>query len=68
MDNTEKTKIITLLKYWIEHNKEHGVEIVDWAEKVRLLGEDEACEQMLKAVKDMDKANELLTQALKKLA
>lgn len=64
MDNSEKEKICTLLKYWIEHNKEHGQEIAEWAEKARMLGEDEACKQMLKAVQEMDKADGLLSQAL----
>jgi len=67
MEDSDKAKIKTLLNYWIEHNKEHSQEIIEWAEKARALGEDEACEQMLAAVQEMDKASELLAQALKKL-
>ena len=67
MEDSDKTKIETLLNYWIEHNKEHSEEIAEWAEKARALGEDDACEQMLEAVEEMDKANELLAQALEKL-
>ena len=67
MEGSDKAKIKTLLNYWVEHNKEHSQEIIEWAEKARALGEDEVCEQMLEAVQEMDKANEQLAQALKKL-
>jgi uncharacterized protein YgbK (DUF1537 family) len=67
MDYSDKERISTLLSYWIEHNKEHSKEIIEWAKKARVMGEDEACEQMLKAAQEMDKADELLAQALKRL-
>jgi nickel/cobalt exporter len=67
MDYDDKERIKTLLNYWVEHNKEHGREITEWAGKVRALGEDETCERMLEAVREMDKADELLAQALEKL-
>ncbi|HEX78874.1 MAG TPA: hypothetical protein G4O19_01830 [Dehalococcoidia bacterium] len=67
MGHDDREKIRTLLSYWIEHNKEHGEEITEWAEKARALGKDEAYERMLKAVQEMHEADELLAQALKKL-
>ena len=67
MDDSERVKLKTLLNYWIEHNKEHSQEFKEWADKAKVLGETEVCEEMLQAVKEMDKASELLTRALKGL-
>ncbi len=67
MDSDEKTKLRTLLNYWVEHNKEHSQEFREWAEKVKVFGEAEACEEMLAAAQDMDKASESLSQALRRL-
>lgn len=67
MDNDERVKLRTLLNYWIEHNKEHSQEFREWAEKAKVLGEVEAYEEMLRATQQMDKASELLSQALRRL-
>ncbi|MBA7668398.1 hypothetical protein ES703_76508 [subsurface metagenome] len=67
MGNEEKAKLRTLLKYWIEHNKEHSQEFKEWADKVKGFGEAEASEDMLQAVQAMDKASERLLRALKRL-
>ncbi len=67
MDEAEKEKLRILLGYWIEHNREHGEEFKEWAEKSRDLGEAMVCEDLLDAVQHMDKANEFLLRALRKL-
>ncbi len=67
MANEERAKLRTLLNYWIEHNKEHGQEFREWADKVKGVGEAEVAEEMLQAVQEMDKASERLLQALKLL-
>ena len=67
MGNDEKTKLRTLLNYWIEHNKEHSQEFREWASKAKELGETEAGEDMLRAAQEMDKASEILSQALTRL-
>lgn len=67
MHNEERAKIRTLLNYWIAHNKEHSQEFRDWAGKVKASGETEAAEEMLLAAQEMDKASEILSQALRRL-
>ena len=67
MSNDERAKLRTLLNYWIEHNKEHGQEFREWADKAKGFGEAEASEEMLQAAQEMDKASESLSQALRRL-
>jgi transposase-like protein len=67
MGNDERIKLTTLLNYWIEHNREHGQEFREWAEKAEGLGETEVAKEIQEAVKEMDKASELLSQALSRL-
>lgn len=67
MGNNERSKLRTLLNYWIEHNKEHSQEFREWAGKVKEFGEDETYKEMLQAAREMDKASEFLFQALKRL-
>jgi len=63
----ERAKLRTLLNYWIEHNKEHSQEFREWADKAKVLGEAEAGEDMLRAAQEMDKASEILSQALRRI-
>lgn len=67
MDNNERTKLGTMLSYWIEHNKEHSQEFREWAGKARVFGEAEVSEEMLAAAQEVDKASESLSQALRRL-
>ena len=67
VDNDERAKLKTLLNYWIEHNKEHSQEFREWASKAKVLGEAQACEEMLRAAQEMDKASESLSRALRRL-
>ena len=67
MSDEEKSKLKTLLNYWVEHNQEHSQEIKDWADKAKALGEAAAAEEMLLAAQEMDKASGLLSQSLKRL-
>jgi len=67
MDNDERAKLKTLLNYWIEHNKEHSQEFREWAGKAKVFGETQACEEMLRAAQEMDKASESLSRALRRL-
>jgi len=63
MGNDERAKLKTMLNYWIDHNKEHSQEFREWAEKAKAFGGVEACEKMLQAAQEMDKASESLSQA-----
>ena len=67
MDNDEKAKLQTLLNYWIEHNKEHSQEFREWAGKAGDFGDTEVSEEILAAAQGMDRANESLSRALKRL-
>ena len=67
MGDEERVKLRTLLNYWVEHNMEHSQEFREWAEKVKGFGEAEAGEDMLRAAQEMDKASEILSQALRRL-
>ena len=68
MSNDERAKLRTLLNYWIEHNKEHSQEFREWVSKAKAFGEPEVGEKMLQAAQEMDKASEILSQALGGLA
>ena len=67
MVNDEKAKLRTLLLYWITHNQEHSQVFREWADKVKGLGEDDIYDDMVQAAREMDKASESLSQALKRL-
>ena len=68
MDDNEKTRLRTRLGYWIGHNMEHSQEFKEWAGIARASGEIEAGNDMLLAAEEMDKASEILSQALKRLS
>jgi len=67
MSSDERVKLRTLLNYWLEHNEEHSQEFREWAEKARVSGETEVCDEILQAAQEIDKANESLSQALRRL-
>jgi nickel/cobalt exporter len=67
MDKSEIEKLKILLNHWIEHNKQHGEEFREWAEKARALGEVAVQKEMLGAAQYMDKASESLLRALEEL-
>jgi nickel/cobalt exporter len=67
MGNAEREKIKILLNHWIEHNKEHIQELREWAEKAKRLGEAETCDDILEAAQVLDKTNEALLRALRRL-
>jgi len=59
------TKLKTLLGYWIEHNREHGQEFREWADKEAVPGD--IGEDLRQAAEEMDKASQLLSRAQNKL-
>ena len=67
MSSDAKSKLKTLLNYWIEHNREHSQEFKEWAEKARQMGEAEVADEILQAVGNMDKVTEILLRTLKRL-
>ncbi|MBI4188520.1 MAG: hypothetical protein HY529_04850 [Chloroflexi bacterium] len=67
MDSEEKAKLRTLLTYWVKHNKEHSQEFEEWAGKLKAFGEAEAGGELLLAAKEMEKASQNLSRALRRL-
>ncbi len=67
MSSDEKSKLKTLLSYWVEHNEEHSQEFKVWAEKARQMGEEEVAGEILQAVGNMDRVSEILSGTLKRL-
>lgn len=67
MVGDERARLKLLLKHWVEHNREHGEEYREWADKARALGEAEAADGILQAAQAMDKAGGLLSQSLERL-
>ncbi|MBA7632798.1 hypothetical protein ES703_40352 [subsurface metagenome] len=67
MSSDEKSKLKTLLNYWVEHNREHSQEFREWAEKAKKMGEGEVADEILQAVGNMDKVSEILSNTLKRL-
>ena len=67
MVETDKEKLRALLDYWIEHNREHKDEFVEWAEKTKSFAGVAVRGHLLEAAQQMDKASEFLLRALKEL-
>jgi hypothetical protein len=67
MEKSELDKLQILLKYWIDHNKEHGEEFLTWAGKSKELGKDEVETRLIEAARCMTKANDFLQEALSKI-
>ena len=57
-------KLKVLLNHWVEHNREHSQEFSEWADRARASGNAEAGARISQAAGEMDKASELLSQAL----
>jgi len=66
MSNLEKQTLEILLKYWVQHNRDHAVEFRKWAGKAKGFGVV-VHDAVLEAAQQMDKANESLFRALESL-
>ena len=60
----EKGRLKVLLTSWIEHNKQHSEKFKKWAEKTENPEANPVYNSALKAVEELEKANERLSQAL----
>jgi hypothetical protein len=67
MAKDDRTKLQLLLDHWIEHNREHAEEFMEWAEKAKGFGQVAVHDEMTQAVKQINKANEFLLAALERL-
>jgi len=68
MADKEKENLKALLKYWVAHNQDHGVEFKEWAGKAQAMGEHEVAVDIEKACAQIDKATTLFRQAFQKLS
>ena len=60
--NDTKSKLNSLLSYWLEHNQEHGAEFREWADRIAMDQKDVA-EQLRQAADKMAEADEYLKKA-----
>ena len=67
MNGEEKEKLRILLDYWIKHNKEHGEEFREWAEKAKEGGETTIYDELMSAVQQMENISIPLSKAMKLL-
>ena len=61
----DKQKLITLLNYWISHNREHSEEFQEWTDKANAMGELKVARAIQQSITEMNKATNLLSKALK---
>ena len=62
MHHTPDNKLDALLTYWLDHNREHGAEFREWADKVAAEQQDVA-EQLRRAADKMAEADRFLAAA-----
>ena len=68
MDDLKK-ELLTLIDYWVKHNREHGQEFQEWAEKAKPLGNEiaqslsEAADKMAEANNCLEKARQVLVKS-----
>jgi hypothetical protein len=67
MSADEKSKLKTLLQYWVEHNEEHSGEFREWAGKAKEMGEADVANEIMQAVAHMDQVSAILAGTLRKL-
>ena len=67
VNRDEKDKLRVLLGYWIKHNKEHGDEFREWAERTKSSGEAALHKELIGAVEEIDRVNASLARALESL-
>lgn len=60
MNDLEKLQV--LLPHWIEHNAEHANELRTWAERIRLIGREDAAERLFAAAASLQSAGDHLSK------
>ena len=64
---SEREKLEKLLEHWMEHNSEHAAEFIAWADRVKTLDRPGVPDGIVRAARQLEKANEFLLAALKAL-
>jgi hypothetical protein len=60
--NDTRSKLNSLLSYWLEHNQEHGAEFREWADKIAP-DQKNVADQLRQAADKMAEADEYLKNA-----
>ena len=60
----ERGRLKVLLTSWVEHNKQDSGKLRKWKEKIKDAGSNSVYHGVLQAARDMEKANEKLSQLL----
>lgn len=66
MSHTELSRFLILLSHTLEHTKEHAEKLKDLAGKAKDIGKLEVRDDIVKAAEEMNRATELLGDALEK--
>lgn len=67
MVQEEQEKLVKMLDYWIEHNREHRAEFIEWADKAKGYAGASVQTCLIEAARHLETANQYLTRALKDL-
>jgi hypothetical protein len=65
--STDLDKLRILLSHWVEHNREHSREFLEWAERIEPVADKEIVSHLKSAGQTMDKVSESLLAALNHL-
>ena len=60
--NDTRSKLKSLLSYWLEHNREHRAEFHEWADKIAV-DQTNVAQQLRQAADKMAEADEYLKKA-----
>jgi len=63
----EKSRLKVILASWTDHNKKHSEKLRKWAEKTKNAENEPIYKRALQAAKELEKANEQLSQVLVEL-
>jgi len=63
----ERGRLKVILSSWVEHNKQDSEKLRKWNEKVGNVGNDPIYNSILQSAREMEKANERLSQLLNEL-
>ena len=66
-DHSPMEEIIALMKYMVSHNASHARELAELAQQLHQAEQNEAYEQVMKAVADFEKGNLRLSAVLASL-
>ena len=67
MSPMEFARFLILLEHTLEHTREHAEKLKDLATKAKELGKTEVHNDIVKAAEEMNRATEILGNALEKL-